>query len=171
MTKDSIKILKKIYFEYDSATIKEISYDILDQVAETINNNPQIDMIEAGLAPIVADGSCRGVGLWEISLSQGPESGTDHAAKWETSNMLFLYPDRVDMSALGDGPLAPDMKPPDGIGGLDPRTHASAEVGGRNVELCAEAIGRKAQDLLASLPEDQRGFGLESVSPEHWWLI
>ena len=46
VTKDSIKILKKIYFEYDSATIKEISYDILDQVAETINNNPQIDMIE-----------------------------------------------------------------------------------------------------------------------------
>ncbi|MCK9462362.1 MAG: OmpA family protein [Proteobacteria bacterium] len=46
VTKDSIKILKKIYFEYDSATIKEISYDILDQVAETINNNPQIDLIE-----------------------------------------------------------------------------------------------------------------------------
>jgi outer membrane protein OmpA-like peptidoglycan-associated protein len=44
--KDSIKILKKIYFEYDSATIKEISYDILDQVAETIINNPQIDLIE-----------------------------------------------------------------------------------------------------------------------------
>jgi OOP family OmpA-OmpF porin len=44
--KDSIKILKKIYFEYDSATIKEISFDILDQVAETIINNPQIDMIE-----------------------------------------------------------------------------------------------------------------------------
>jgi OmpA-OmpF porin, OOP family len=44
--KDSIKILKKVYFEYDSATIKPESYDILDQVAETIVNNPQIDMIE-----------------------------------------------------------------------------------------------------------------------------
>jgi OmpA-OmpF porin, OOP family len=44
--KDSIKILKKVYFEYDSATIKEVSFDILDQVAETIINNPQIDMIE-----------------------------------------------------------------------------------------------------------------------------
>ena len=44
--KDSIKILKKVYFEYDSATIKPESYDILDQVAETIINNPQIDMIE-----------------------------------------------------------------------------------------------------------------------------
>jgi hypothetical protein len=30
--------------------------------------------------------------------------------------MMFFYPDLVDLSALGDGPLAPDMKPPDGIG-------------------------------------------------------
>ena len=43
----------------------------------------------------------------------------------------------VDMNELGTGPLAPDMKPPDGIGGLDPRTHASALVGGRNVEHCS----------------------------------
>ena len=63
------------------------------------------------------------------------------------------------------------MKPPSGIGGLDPRKHASAEVGRRNVELAAEAIGRKAQDLLASLPEDQRSFNLEAVRPGHWWLV
>ncbi len=135
------------------------------------NIREQIDMIEAGLKPVVADGAACGVGLWEMTLSQGPESSSDHAAKWETSNMLFLYPDLVDMAALGDGPLAPNMKPPDGIGGLDPRVHASAEVGRRNVELCAEAIGKKAQELLASLPEDQRGFGLEAIAPGSWWLI
>jgi creatinine amidohydrolase len=135
------------------------------------NIREQIDMIEAALKAVTADGSARGIGLWEMSLSQGPESASDHAAKWETSNMMFFYPALVDLKALGDGPLAPNMQPPDGIGGLDPRVHASAEVGKRNVELCAEAIGRKAQELLASLPKDQRGFRLESVSPEHWWLI
>jgi hypothetical protein len=63
------------------------------------------------------------------------------------------------------------MKPPSGIGGQDPRKHASAAAGRRNVELAADAIGRKAQELLASLPESERAFRLKAVSPEHWWLV
>jgi len=45
LTGTDIKILKKVYFEYDSAKIKEVSYGILDAVAATINNNPQIEKI------------------------------------------------------------------------------------------------------------------------------
>jgi len=135
------------------------------------NVQGQIDMINKALEPVTADGTATGIGLWEITLSRGPESASDHAAKWETSNMMFFYPDTVDMSELGDGPINLDMKPPSGIGGLDPREHASAEVGRRNVELAAEAIGRKAQELLASLPEDQRSFNLEAVRPGHWWMV
>ena len=135
------------------------------------NVRSQIDMVNQALKPVVADGTITGIGLWEISLSQCDESNTDHAAKWETSNMQFFYPDLVDLSQLGTGPLAPGMKPPDGIGGLDPREHASAEVGRRNVELASEAIGRKAQELLASLPGKHRAFRLPGISPEHWWAI
>jgi creatinine amidohydrolase len=135
------------------------------------NVQGQIDMINQALEPVVADGTVAGVGLWEITLSRGKESGTDHAAKWETSNMMFFYPDLVDMSELGTGPLAPNMKPPDGIGGLDPRVHASAEVGRRNVELAAEAIGKKARQLLESLPKEHQTFRLQGVSPKHWWSI
>jgi creatinine amidohydrolase len=130
----------------------------------------QTAMINEALAPVVADGTIAGVGLWEITLSQGPESSTDHAAKWETSNMMFFYPDLVDMAALGTGPLAPGGKPPDGIGGLDPRVHASAAVGRRNVELATEAIGKKARQLLDSLPADQRAFRLKSITPGEWWM-
>jgi len=135
------------------------------------NVQGQIDMINKALEPVTADGTVTGIGLWEITLSRGPESGTDHAAKWEASNMMFLYPDLVNMSELGDGPINLDMKPPSGIGGMDPRQHASAEVGRRNVELAAEAIGRKAQELLASLPEGQRSFNLEAVRPGRWWMV
>jgi creatinine amidohydrolase len=135
------------------------------------NIQTQIELINEGLKPVVADGTIRGLGLWEMSLSRCGESDSDHAAKWETSNMMSLYPDLVDLSALGAGPLAPSMKPPDGIGGLDPRQHASPGVGERNIELAAEAIARKARELLDSLPEDQRSFGLKSISPEHWWLV
>lgn len=135
------------------------------------NVQGQIDMINQALEPVVSDGTVTGIGLWEMSLSQGEESNSDHAAKWETSNMMFLYPDLVDMSQLGKESFALDMSPPQGIGGLDPREHASAAVGERNVELCAEALGDKAQELLNSLPADQREFRLEAVSPEHWWQI
>jgi creatinine amidohydrolase len=135
------------------------------------NVQEQIDMINKALAPVVADGTVAGLGLWEITLSQGDESNTDHAAKWETSNMMFLYPDLVDLSALGNDPLAPNMKPPDGIGGLDPRKYASLEVGKRNVTLASRAIGKKARELLESLPQDQRSFKLPGISPEYWWMI
>jgi hypothetical protein len=121
------------------------------------------------LAPVVEDGKVAGTGLWEISLSRGEESGTDHAAKWETSNMMFVYPELVDLEALGDGPLAPKMKAPDGIGGLDPRKHASSDVGRRNVQLAAESIGRKAREMLESLPKDP--VRPPEITPERWWSI
>lgn len=135
------------------------------------NVQGQIDMINDALAPVIADGTVAGIGLWEMTLSECEESQSDHAAKWETSNMMYFYPHLVDLAALGDGSLAPNMAPPDGIGGLDPREHASAEVGRRNVELASAAIGRKARELLESFPEDQRAFNLPAVSPEHWWCV
>ena len=135
------------------------------------NVQGQIDMINRALAPVVVDGTVAGAGLWEITYSQGPDSNTDHAAKWETSNMMFLYPDLVDLKALGDGPLAPDMKPPDGIGGLDPRKHSSREIGQRNVDLAAQAIGKKARELLAALPSPRDASGPVAISPGKWWMI
>jgi len=135
------------------------------------NIREQIDMINKALEPVVADGKAAGTGLWEMTLSKCAESDSDHAAKWETSNMMFFYPRLVDLGELGTGPLVLDMRPPDGIGGLDPREHASAAVGKRNVALASEAIGRKARELLESLPADRRSFNLPAISPEHWWLI
>lgn len=135
------------------------------------NVKEQLDMINAALAPVIATGEIAGEGLWEMSLSKGEDSNSDHAAKWETSNMMFFYPKFVDLAELGDDPLAPGMKPPDGIGGLDPRIHASARVGEKNAELAAESIGRRARELLASLPEGKRSFSLPAISPGHWWCI
>ena len=135
------------------------------------NVKAQIEMIEQALGPVIADGTCAGVGLWEVTLSHCEESNTDHAAKWETSNMMFFYPDRVDMAELGDEPITLDMSPPHGIGGLDPREHASAEVGERNVELAADAIGRRARELLESLPPEHREFSMERIQPGHWWMV
>ncbi len=131
----------------------------------------QITWINRALEPVVADSTVTGIGLWEMTLSRCDESSSDHAAKWETSNMMFFYPELVDMAELGEGPLAPNMQPPDGIGGLDPREHASAEVGRRNDELAAGAIGRKAIELLESLPKEKQTLNLPGICPPHWWSI
>ncbi len=135
------------------------------------NVKEQIDMINNALEPVIADGTAAGIGLWEMTLSQCEESNSDHAAKWETSNMMFFYPERVDISELGDEEIILDMRAPWGIGGLDPRKHASAEVGKRNVELASKAIGEKAKELLKSLPPEYQKTGIEKIEPGHWWLI
>jgi creatinine amidohydrolase/Fe(II)-dependent formamide hydrolase-like protein len=135
------------------------------------NIEEQIEMINAALKPVVEDGMVAGAALWEVSLSFSDESNTDHAAKWETSNMMFFYPDLVDMAELGDEEMTFDMREPWGIGGEDPRVHASAAVGRRNVELAADALGRKARELLRSLPPEQREFSIEKIEPGHWWMV
>ena len=135
------------------------------------NVSEQIEMIDNALEAVTADGTCAGIGLWEVTLSECEDSSTDHAAKWETSNMMLFYPDHVDMSTLGDEEIVLDMSAPHGIGGLDPREHASAEVGARNVELAADAIGQKARELLESLPPDQRDFNIEKIEPGNWWMV
>jgi creatinine amidohydrolase/Fe(II)-dependent formamide hydrolase-like protein len=136
------------------------------------NVREQLDMIEEGLKPVVADGSVAGSAMFEVMPEDfNEECGGDHAAKWETSNMIFFYPHLVDLAALGTKPLAQDMKWPDGIGGLDPRVHASAEVGRKNVEHGVRAIGEKARALLQGLPEKHRAFGLPGIQPEHWWYV
>ena len=135
------------------------------------NITTQLELINEALQPVVADHRCTGVGLWEMSLSQGPESSSDHAAKWETSNMLYFYPEQVDLAVLGTAPLTPHQKPPHGIGGLDPRAHASVSVGRRNVELTSDSIGQKARELLATLPPSEQGFGLPALNPDHWWGV
>jgi len=135
------------------------------------NIKEQIEMINNALKPIIADGTITGIGIWEVTLSQGPESNTDHAAKWETSNMMFFYPHRVNMDELGKGEIIFDMRAPWGIGGLDPRKHASPEVGQRNAELASKAIGEKARELLNSLPPEHREANIKAILPGHWWLI
>ena len=120
------------------------------------NVGTQRDAIGRAIESVSVPGQVTGVAGWEVDFAGDPENcATDHAAKWETSNMMHLYPDRVDMSMLTDEDMA---KPPwdettfvGGIGGLDPREHASAEVGEKSINLAAASLAAKARELLDSL--------------------
>lgn len=92
-----------------------------------------------------------GGGMEVLSLieNQAPGVAGDHAAKYETSYMLYLCPASVDMDRLAAG-QQDDIAGPDqvvnwmgeayeghpcyGLVGLDPRAYASAEVGRENTE-------------------------------------
>lgn len=81
--------------------------------------------------------------------NQVPGGEGDHAAKVETSFMLYLLPELVDAERLRSGPvddidraetvhnwMGPEYEghPCYGLVGVDPRAHASADVGKENTE-------------------------------------
>ena len=97
--------------------------------------------------------------------NQAPDVGGDHAAKFETSYMLYLHPATVDMDRLKSGKNN-DLGDPDecrnwmdsqykehplyGLVGIDPRAHASAAVGRLNtqrlIRFLAQWLGQVTPD-------------------------
>lgn len=74
------------------------------------------------------------------------EEMLDHAALWESSQMLALRPDLVTMESLAAGPLKPQVS---AVLGRDPRGHASASLGDRALTLAVERIVKAVEQLLA----------------------
>jgi len=68
--------------------------------------------------------------------------GGDHAARWETSHLLALHPERVDL-----GLLPPKGQPLVGVMG-EPPQDATAEFGRETLEASAEAIVHEVRDRL-----------------------
>lgn len=81
--------------------------------------------------------------------NQAKDVGGDHAAKFETSFMLYLHPNKVDIERLNAGPKDDyggtdeiidymvdeyEGHPCYGLLGIDPRPHASAAIGQKSTE-------------------------------------
>ena len=79
----------------------------------------------------------------------------DHAGAWETSCMLYAYPQDTDLDTLRSRQLSEeegfDMSGPEGIGGKNPLKYASAEMGQRIIERMGDLIGARASAMLADL--------------------
>lgn len=86
---------------------------------------------------------------YEVAADEGYRG--DHAAKWETSLTQALFPDLVDMSEA-----EPEGQPLDGVGGEDPRTHASAELGEQMADLISERLVAVADRLLRNTSQRER---------------
>jgi len=79
---------------------------------------------------------------YEVVTDLGYEG--DHAGKWETSILMHLRPECVDM-----GQLSADLDEKlEGVGGDDPRVHASPEAGREIVEAIVARIAERVIDML-----------------------
>ena len=68
----------------------------------------------------------------------------DHAAKSETSNIMYFHPELVHMENL-----SPDPKDfPKGVSGADPRTEASAEYTAQRIPVILDRLGRMIREAL-----------------------
>ena len=75
------------------------------------------------------------------------KAGGDHAAHWETSYLWYLRPDCVDMSVY----LGREEEPLIGVGGQDPRIHASVELGRRACRRIVKGMVLKAKQLIGEV--------------------
>ncbi len=81
-----------------------------------------------------------------------PQAG-DHAAGWETSHMLALHPETVDLDEL-----PPEGEPLIGVGGAMPPQRATAEFGQAALEAAAEVAVKEVHHRLEN-PHLYRGHG------------
>lgn len=112
----------------------------------------QIASLRKAAEAISADGSAAGFAMMEGHLYDLEGDKMDHAAHWETSILMALRPELVEMDRIGGEDLATEPgRKEAGIWGRDPRTDASRELGEKIVNRIAENVGKKAQELLAGL--------------------
>lgn len=133
-----IKILRQIHsLEFRVITIMAGHYPLLRHAQAAV----ELSCLQMG--PGVRVWATSGYDLVKDEL---PDAG-DHAAAWETSLMMYLRPELVDLSQLPQDPNELLI----GVMGRDPRQHASREFGHRGTELIVEKTTTKVHELLSEV--------------------
>ncbi|GAB4328087.1 MAG: hypothetical protein Kow0069_35190 [Promethearchaeota archaeon] len=95
------------------------------------------------------------LGVPEMALAGDPTYVGDHAAKFETSIMLALFPGLVDLDSFPAGLSYLERVTRHGAWGADPRA-ASKELGARLVDAAVERLAGAVNEVLRS--RSQRPF-------------
>ena len=115
--------------------------------------------IRGWVAPVVKrfnqrHDDCRAWAGIEFHYGPGGRSsekvGGDHAAKWETSYLMALRSECVDMTVYRDKPKSYKLVGV-GTGSPDPRTSASKALGESAARLIVAGMVRKAEQLLKAV--------------------
>jgi creatinine amidohydrolase len=130
------------------------------QVIVLLTGHGPLDLIHL-LKRVARDTSLPGspvYGLCWLELNAArltePQTGeptvVDHASTIETSWMLALAPDLVDLDQLPDDPATPTL----GVYGANPRFTASPGLGQAQVDACADLLASRATGLQAGSWQD-----------------
>ena len=115
----------------------------------------QLISLQKAAAAISGDGKTVGFAMKEGDLYDLEAEKMDHAGYWETSMMMYLHPELVDLEQIkGEDLTTVEGHHRAGILGRDPRTDATRELGDHFVNRIADNIGKKAQELLAGLQQE-----------------
>lgn len=95
--------------------------------------------------------------LWDLGYKEKDGIMTDHAAANETSLVLALHPELVDMNKLQKYSV------PVGSWGEDPRTGASEERGKILIEKNVELASKKLQEIVKGISFDARSMNYHDV--------
>jgi creatinine amidohydrolase len=161
-------------------TFGNIGEDLLSRICEHIFENlaglgfkviigvtghdvpEQVEAMRRALELVKAHAPIEGYVMMEGDLTDFGEHKMDHAAHWETSILMYLLPDCVDLrqirnDTLGEEHFTPQEWETPGISGRDPRGGAaSKELGRKLVMEIAQAICGKARELLFKLEKENR---------------
>jgi len=88
------------------------------------------------------------IGIPEQALATDIEYFGDHAAMWETSIMMALFPDLVDLTALPKDLNYRDQCQAHGVVGINPLGHASKELGQKAVQLIVSRLAQAVTKVL-----------------------
>ncbi|OFW62960.1 MAG: hypothetical protein A2Y74_06100 [Actinobacteria bacterium RBG_13_63_9] len=120
----------------------------------------QVNAMKRALERVKTQYPVEGFMMMEGDLTDFGEHRMDHAGHWETSMLMYLYPDCVDLHQIRTenikeiNPESSDWSDP-GIEGKDPRSgNANKELGKRLVQDISEAIANKAVALLSALKDE-----------------
>ncbi len=91
-------------------------------------------------------GSMTVYGTDDMEWADDIDFTSDHAGKWETSILWYLRPELVDIHRLPKDTTVPL----EGVGGDDPRLHASRELGAQAVRSIARDLAAKGRELLTT---------------------
>jgi len=108
--------------------------------------------IQKAVDAIKTNTPATGFAMMEGDSYDATEDRMDHAAHWETSLLMHLRPELVDLSQIAGEDLDTDEgRKEAGIFGQDPRRFASRELGETIANGIVDFIGQKAQELLSEV--------------------
>jgi creatinine amidohydrolase len=145
--------------EYIFTSLADVGFKVIIGVTGH-DVDEQVRAMNSALAQVKLHYPIEGYMMMEGDLTDFGDHVMDHAGHWETSILMYLYPDSVDMDQIREeklqefNPESSEWTDP-GIEGRDPRGGiANKELGKMLVEGISDSIGKKAEMLLTGLKEE-----------------